>query len=75
MVNATVLPFVVLAVKLARTETGGRAMLKLLTVTVAGSGVGRAEMRWRDLAQIIEIQLELHTNRSADRFPKPPFPP
>jgi hypothetical protein len=34
MVNATVLFFVVLAVKLARTEPGGRAVLKLLTVTV-----------------------------------------
>jgi hypothetical protein len=44
MVNATVLFFVVLAVKLARTEPGGRAVLKLLRVTVVkekGAGVNR----------------------------------
>jgi hypothetical protein len=34
MVNATLLPFVVLAVKLARTKPGGRAVLKLVRVTV-----------------------------------------
>jgi hypothetical protein len=42
MVNATLLVFVVLAVKLARTEPGERAVLKLLRVTVAKEVVGRA---------------------------------
>ena len=56
--NATVFLSLVSAVKLARTEPGDRAVLKLVTATVAGSEVeaGGNEIKMKDRFNTVQMQ-------------------